>query len=317
VRRQRVLVDGREMELPSSLIASRGSEDHRVGDAGERRTRVGSVQGGPLEVVATLETTWLGGGALDTGEDGPDLWTNTARVSVEKPTPLFGRLAAAVGTTRWTYAFSGRNSLVAGTDRPFGSAQRLSLSLSDFQPVHEAWALVGAFGATWAAEDGADLADGFTWTFTGGVGHRISPSLDVGVGVILGHGFGESGLDVLAGPQFSWRPRPDWRVRLDGTTLDVAWQPSPSWELSAGGGLDGHRFRLDDRGPGAGYIVAESNFPLWMQARYRGLADLDLTLRLGLDVRREFTIEDASGSTLRTVGSDPSPYARLRLIWRL
>ena len=184
-----------------------------------------------------------------------------------------------------------------------------------FQPVSESWAIVLATDLRWHAEDGASLSDGFSWSFTAGVGYRPSEKLDLGLGFIVSDSFGDE-IFFIGGPQFDWRPNEKWRIALVGTEMEIQYNHNRSWQFGGGGGLIGHRFRLDGDGPGANFIASESRFPIYAQVRYRGINDLDLTWRMGVDITREFTIEDSAGRTISTFDSDPSPYVSFRAILR-
>ena len=310
--------DGRHPELPSHIVASsQGTSGTHVGDAVERRTKVGALEGGPVELVATLQSSLQFGSTLENGGDAPTLWTNRFRLSLEKPTPYFGRIGLYGEYARYDYEFSGPNGFVGGTERPFDLVHRMNVGLNVFQPVHEAWALFFAGGVTWAAEDGADLADGFGWNVTAGVGHRLSETFDVGLGVLLSQSVGENDLYFIGGPQFDWHPNEHWSIALEGTTLEISYKPNPDWELTGGGGFTGHRFRLRKDGPAAGGSFSESGFPLWVQARFLGLADLDFAVRAGVDLDRSFALINRGGSTVRILDADAAPFVSIRAIWRL
>ena len=309
---------GLPLEIPDHVIAmTQKAGDRRVGDAVERRTRVGTLHGGPPEFIVTYRTVYQWGTDLHDGAgNAPDLWTNQIRASWEQPLPLFGRFGLYGDYTNRKYEFNGRNDFVPGTDDPWGTAHRVAVGANLFQPVHEQWAVVIATDVRWHAEDGASLGDGFTWTITAGVGFRPSEKLDLGAGFILSDSFADD-LYFIGGPQVDWRPTDKWRFALVGTELEIQYDHNRAWQFGGGGGFVGHRFRLRKDGPQPNGIASESRFPIYLQARYRGIEDLDLTWRVGADVTREFTIEDASGRTLRTFESDPSPYISFRAIWRL
>lgn len=312
-----VRILGLTLEVPASVIAmTEASADDRVGDALERRTRVSSLYGGPPEFIVTYRSVYQFGTNLhDADGDSPDLWTNLFRVSYEQPLPVFGRLGIYGSYTNRDYEFEGPNPFIAGTDDPWGSVHQLAVGANLFQPVHERFAVFIATDFRWHVEDGQSFSKGASWAVTLGGGYRVSEKLDLGAGIIVQDTFGDE-VFILGGPQFDWRPNRTWRFVLSGTELDIQCNINRNWQLGAGGGFIGHRFRLDDEGPGANYIAAESRFPIYVQARYRGIDDLDMTLRVGTDITREFRIQDSGGNTLRTYESDPSPFVSFRAILR-
>lgn len=313
-----VRVLGMPVEIPESVIRrTQLGRDGRVGDAVERRTRVGGLRGGPAEFILTYRTDYQWGRDLDGGGgQAPDLWTNQFRVSWEQPLPLFGRFGLFGEYTNRKYEFHGENGFIPGTDDPWGTAHRIVVGANLFQPFHEQWAFVLAGDLRWHVEDGASLSDGMSWSLTAGVGWRPSKTLDLGAGFVVQDSFADD-LFFIGGPQVDWRPNERWRFAIVGTELEIQHSLNNAWQIGGGGGFTGHRFRLDGDGPGANQIAAESRFPIYLQARYRGVEDLDLTWRVGVDVTREFRIEDANGNTLRRFDSDPSPYVSFRAIWRL
>ncbi len=314
---QTVSIMGMPVHVPQSVIdLTQGGRDARVGDALERRTRVGSLRGGPAEWIGTFQTTYQWGTELDHPGDAPDLFTNRFRLSHELSTPLFGRLGIYGDYTNRNYTFSGTNGLIPGTEDPWGTAHRIAVGVNMFQPVAEAWAVFLATDVRWHAEDGADLSDGFTWSVTAGFGYRPSDVLDLGLGVIVSDSFAGE-LFIIGGPQFDWRPNKEWRFVLSGTQMEIQRNIGRSWQIAGAGAFLAHRFRLNDSGPLPSGIVAERRIPIWIQARYRGIPDLDMTLRVGVDLVREFRIENANGSTFGTHTTDPSPFVSFRAILRL
>lgn len=290
--------------------------DWRVGDALERRTRVGTLEGGPPEWIVTLRSEYQWSSDLNRdGGSSPDTWMNLARLSFEKPTPVFGRFGTYLEYTNWQNEFSGRNEFIPGTDEPWGTLHRLAAGANMFQPVSEAVAIFLAGDVRSHVEDGASLSDGFSWAVTVGAGWRVSDKLDLGAGVIVQDTFGDE-IFVIGGPQFDWRPSQAWRLVLSGTEMEVQWNPNTRWQVGAGAGLIGHRYRLAPDAPGLGQIAAESRAPVFLQVRYRGVESLDLTWRVGVDLWREFTIRDASGNWLRSYTSDPAPFVGFRGILR-
>lgn len=312
-----VRILGMPLEIPDHVIRlTEEGRDGRVGDAVERRTRVGSLYGGPPEFIVTYRTVYQWGTDLHDGAGtAPDLWSNQFRLSWEQPLPVFGRFGLYGDYTNRRYEFGGRNDFVPGTDDPWGTTHRIAIGANLFQPVHEQFAIVLAGDIRWHAEDGASLADGFTWSLTAGVGYRPSDKLDLGLGFIISDSFA-SDFYFIGGPQIDWRPNEKWRIALVGTELEIQYNHNSAWQFGGGGGFTGHRFRLAKDGPAPNQIASESRFPMYLQARYRGIDDLDLTWRIGADITREFTIEDQNGNTLRTFESDPSPYVSFRAILR-
>ncbi len=312
---------GSAEELPIGLITNPQNPTFGtpgVGAGRERRLEQDMATAGPWEVIVTGVSTYIWGGDLETGGDGPDEWWNNVRVAFEKPLDYYGRFGFVLSYANRQYMWSGSNDLIGGTDRPFENVHTLRANVNLFQPVSRSSVLVATFTATLSAADGADLADGFSWAVTAGGGHRFSPKFDAGLGVLISDGFGES-LFIIGGPQFDWRPSDQWQISLQGTQLDVAYKPTKQWEVGATGSFLGVRFRLPDDAPGdrPGGIVGESRLPIYLWARYRGREDFDLELRAGVDVWRYFTIEDRNGHAEYSVEMDPAPFVGLRAIWRL
>ncbi len=312
---------GSAQELPLGLVTNPQNPAFGtpgVGSAVERRKDDWLKTAGPWQVIVTGVSTYIWGGDLETGGDGPGEWWNNVRVSIEKPLDYFGRFGFVVSYANRRYDWSGPNSLIGGTDRPFENVDTLRANVNIFQPVSRSWVVVATVTASLSAADGADLGDGFSWSVTAGGGHRFSEKFDAGLGFIVSDNFGD-GLFVIGGPQFDWRPSERWQIALQGTQFDVAYKPSRAWEIGASAAFTGVRFRLPDDAPGnrPGGIVAESRLPVFLWARYRGQEAFDLELRAGVDVWRYFTIEDRNGHGEYSVELDPAPFVGMRAIFRL
>ncbi len=271
---------------------------------------------GPWKTILTASSAYVLSGNLQGGGAGPDLLTSGFKVAFQKPLDNYGEVSATLSYTHSQYDWSGANALFAAPGAPFESVHALGLGVNLFQPVSESWVVQGSAGVFVSAEQGADLTDGFSWNVTFGLGHRFSPQLDAGVGVLVSETFGD-GLFVIGGPQFTWKPRPGWQLSLQGTQLDLIHTPSPAWEIGIGGSFQGARFRLRENGPGAGGIVSDTRVPAYVRARYRGLSTLDVELRVGLDLWRYFTVENRQGVAERSFDVDGGVFLDLRAILRL
>jgi len=298
--------------VPSGLLENPSNPIfERVGQ-GERDLHTA----GPWKTILTASSSYVLAGNLQGGGDGPDLLTGGLKVAFQKPLDNYGEIGATLSYVHSQYDWSGTNAIFAAPGAPFESVHTLGVGVNLFQPVSESWAIQGAAGAFLSAEQGAALTDGFSWNVSFGVGHRFSPQLDAGVGVLLSETFGD-GLFFIGGPQFTWKPRPDWQLSLQGTQLDLIYTPSAVWEIGIGGAFQGVRFRLRDDGPGAGGIVSDTRVPAYVRARYRGLDALDVDLRVGMDLWRYFTIENRQGVAERSFDVDGGAFIDLRAILRL
>ena len=271
---------------------------------------------GPWKTLVVASSTYVLAGDVEGGGDGPSVWANGLRVSFQKPLDYFGKLGVNLSYTNRRYDWDGATAMFPGAIDPFENVHILRANVNLFQPISASWALVGSISGSMAAEDGADLTDGFSWGVTFGAGKRFSPTFDAGLGFLISDAFGES-LFIIGGPQFTWKPTPQWQLSLQGTQLDLVYRPNPSWELGLAGGFQGARFRLRESGPGAGGIVGDTRVPAYLRIRYRGMSALDLEFRAGYDLWRYFTIEDRNGHAERSVDVDGGPFVDLRAILSL
>jgi hypothetical protein len=295
---------------------TRGSDDPRgPGTAVERRFQ-GSQDPGPWQLVTTLESTWVRGGAFEVGGTAPDAWINRFGVSLEKPTGNYGRFGAFGSYTNRRYSWSGSNPLLPASAVPFDSVHTFQVGANQFQPLSENWGAFLMVVGSWSATEMSNLNDAFSWSVSGLIGRRITPKFDVGLGLIVGRLFAED-VYIFGGPQFGWRPTEEFSVTLEGTQLDFNYMPSGSWEFGLSGAFLISRFRLGEEAPQSSQIVQDWRLPIWARARYRGIRNLDVEVRAGLDAYRVWSIEDASGENGRSYASDPAPLVGLRLIWQL
>ena len=86
-----VRICGLPIHIPQHVIELGEAGDRRVGDAVERRTRVGSLYGGPPEFIVTYRMAYQWGTSLSNdGGTAPDLWTNQVNLLLRsKPWNLF------------------------------------------------------------------------------------------------------------------------------------------------------------------------------------------------------------------------------------
>lgn len=301
---------GREGRERSYWVSGEGE----IGTGIERRLDR-TQTAGPWEIYPTFTSLFAFGGRMNSGEDAPDRWDNRLRVSFEKPVVNFGRYGATIDYELQNYYFSGMNSFIPGTDRPWNAVHNLELGLNAFQPVHEEWAVIvnGLLG--WSAAAGAALAGGFSWSVTFGVGHRVNDDLDLGAGFIVSDRFAEEPF-FFGGPQFDWRPSEHWRFQLLGAQLDGAYRPNDDWEWGLTGGFATDRFRLRDEMPQAGRIVTDSRMPIYARLRYRGSDTADVEVRVGAEFLRRIIIEDSRGRNGIQFDADPALFFAVRWIQR-
>jgi hypothetical protein len=169
---------------------------------------------------------------------------------------------------------------------------------------------------SWSAAEGASLGDGMSWSVSGGVGHRFSDELDIGAGVAVSDRFNEE-IFIIGGPQFDWHPTEEFSIALSGAQLEAAYRPNDEWEWGIVGGFSASRFRLRDQAPQQGRIVTDTRLPIYLRLRWRGSKKVDVELRAGADVLRQFDIEDSQGRNGVAYDADAAPFFGLRWIQRL
>ncbi len=191
--------------------------------------------------------------------------------------------------------------------------QRVNLASMGATAFYEdgKWSGFGALNLSWAAEDGAAFADGFTGGGFGGVSYAFSPDLTLGVGLIV-----QSRLDddlvIVPIPTLRWTPDFDaqrrWTIEIGsqnagpvlGAGGTVSFRTSDQLTLSAGitGFGIGGEFRLRDDGPIRGGVGRDFSTPAVLSATWTPRPGIRVNGFAGANVFGNLQVLDSNGDKI-------------------
>jgi hypothetical protein len=186
-------------------------------------------------------------------------------------------------------------------------ALRLSAATVHFFDGH--WRGVAFASSSLHYEEGADVADG--GSYSGGVGaaYRFGPELTLGalLGAVTRI---EDDPSLFLMPYVEWKPSAHWTIRTemrDGVGLEgmVHVDEKGVWSLLARGVFSERRFRLGEDAVRPNGIFEDSRFTVMVGGRWQPHAHLSVSLILGWDLRQQYALEDESGREREEFESRP------------
>jgi hypothetical protein len=219
---------------------------------------------------------------------------------------------------------------------PWDDTNLVSYSLQVNYRANRDWAVFAGPILGFAAEDGADWGDAFTYGASAGVRYQASKDFAIGLGVI-GIQEIENNASVLPLVLVNWkitddlrlgnaRPQPGLR---GGAGIELAWAFAPKWEAAIGGAYDRRRFRLNDDAHamavnssmamvGARDGVGENtSFPIYARLSYHPDSHWSITALGGALLAGELRLEDSDGDKLASEDYDTAPFVGLAVSWRM
>lgn len=233
------------------------------------------------------------------------------RVDVEPGLDLlFSRSFGAslgLGFSHHRYDFEGAD----GPD-PWGDVESFRLSAFVRYALDDRWALFGGPSLRFAAERGADLADGASVGGFAGAAFAVSGTLRIGPGV---GAFTEIEDRAVVFPFLlvDWEFAPAWSLstgRGPGATrgpgLTVAWAFADDFSVALGARWEELRFRLDDGGSAPGGVGEDESFPLFLELAYRPAPRARVSLYAGASLGGRLRRLDAGGREIEDRDYDPA-----------
>lgn len=216
-----------------------------------------------------------------------------------------------------SYDFSPKGAYTWEDIHTFGLISLLKYSLDRQKHVYAG----GVFRL--AAEDGADFGDAVGGGGIAGFLYVHSPRL------IYGFGLGvlsqlEDDTVVMPFPTLDWRFGEGWKLAAGfselaasfGLGLELSRQLGEAWNLAGGVLLQGHRFRLDDKGPNPDGVGEVSSVPLYAQLTWSPRPAVQIEAVAGGAMAGEMRVEDKRGRKIGDDDYDPSLMLGLRMLLR-
>ncbi len=219
-------------------------------------------------------------------------------------------LDAEIGYEFNSYDFSGSTGF--GALNPWDDVHTVRIRTLLRWRMNEEWSFVGGPIFEFAAEDGADLGDGFNVGGVVSAAYRVNDDLTLGGGVLL---VSEIEDDVAVFPVIivNWRISDQWRVRNSlapfggyGGGLEAVWTLSENWDLAFGTQFQWRQFKLDDTGTAPNGVGEEFSIPLYVNARWNATPNVSISAAIGISVGGEVEIQTSSGSTISNEDYDPT-----------
>lgn len=249
-------------------------------------------------------STGVLGGEIDGDSDQIDLLINTIDLSASKSLWRGSSLSLGMTYEHRHYDIEGENTFFAGTNDPFEDVHTVGARVSVFQGISRTWGAFFRAGIRASAERGADLEDGISANGILGIGHQFTDDFRAGVGVLVSHRF-ERSLLVIPGIQFDWKIHEHWRLQTRGLGAALLYTPCDSWTFALRGRFQSRRFRLEDDADTEEGIIRDRRIPVSVTATWRPNPDLSIGLEAGLDVHRNFRVEDDDGDEISDRNVDP------------
>ncbi len=219
-------------------------------------------------------------------------------------------LNAELGYEFNSYDFSGSTGF--GALDPWEDVHTVRIRTLLRWRMNEDWSFVGGPVFEFAAEDSADLGDGFTVGGIVSAAYRVNDDLTLGGGVLL---VSEIEDDVAVFPVIivNWKINDQWKVRNSlapfgghGGGLEAVWTLSENWDLAFGTSFQWRQFKLDDTGTAPNGVGEEFSIPLYVNARWNATHNVSISAAIGISVGGEVEIQTSSGSTISNEDYDPT-----------
>lgn len=239
-------------------------------------------------------------------------------VAVTRVGPLLGvRIAPretsffdfSLGAEFSFYDFDGATGLAADGDPADNFAEYLVGARYTGQ-VNEDWWWFAGGNASWAAEDGADLGDGFTASGIVGATYAVNERLSIGGGLVVRSRIEDDPL-IYGLPVINWRINEQWTLETLSNSLRLTYAPSEDWAVYVAGGWESREYRLGDEGPLPDGVMRDDRIPIVLGAVIRPGENIELDIAAGSTVWSEFEFRDSTGAEIAEADADPALLAMI------
>lgn len=210
-----------------------------------------------------------------------------------------------------SYQFDDATGFIEGTDDPFETVHRVSLSALYGVQQTEHWGWFAGGSVTMSGEDGADFGESLSWGVLGGARYRLSENVTIGFGAGVRTRLEESAIFIPV-VQLDWKINEQWSLSNAGQTgLTLAYRPTQTWTFTASAAWEMRNFRLDEDGPLPGGVVEERRFPVAIGAIWRPAPRLSISGAIGAHFGQSFEVSDEDGDEVADVDADTTPFLAL------
>jgi len=210
------------------------------------------------------------------------------------------------------YDFSGATGLVPGVADPFNDVYETGLGFLVVGDPHRDHSWFAGFELTLGGEDEVDLRDSVSVGGAGGWRYVAGDDLTMSFGIAARSRL-EDDPWLIPYLLFDWRIDERWRLRSEGTAVELSAQVSDTLEVTAGAELFLRQYRLNDDNPLPDGVVQNEEIDASLGLRWQPNDKLAVELEGGVLVWREFRSLDDSGAKLTEIETDPAAFAALSI----
>jgi hypothetical protein len=226
-----------------------------------------------------------------------------------------------VGSGAAFYDFDGdRRFLDTGrtSGDPFDELIETVFSVGGRYLVNDAWAVLTRTFLTSRHEDDASFGSGVQGGGMVAAGYNWRDRVSVIAGVGLGSRMAESGVKISPVFQGKWQINDRFKFVINGFEAELESKITEAFLLSAFGGIEGKRYRLEDRGGTIGKgTVRDRRKLVGLRGDWRMNSRWRVRTELGSILDQELKVEDSDGDTFDKAHSDGLAfYGSLRVEYR-
>jgi len=155
-------------------------------------------------------------------------------------------------------------------------------------------------------------SDSFTISALGLLGYKVTPTLDLALGV--GAGYSLRDARVLGALGLIWRPNDQWILQLTPPIIAIGWRPDRQWTIAAVAYPGGESWEVAETADG----VRQVNLDLWRAAlsvEYRIGDHWRAGARAGVSFGGELELRDSDARVLSSSDLETAPFAALAVRW--
>lgn len=205
------------------------------------------------------------------------------------------------------YDWKDATGFVAGKTEPVRETYDTTLSARFSSRLNDQW--IGFIGGdiNSSAEWGADFGDSLTYGGMIGATYLVNESFSIGAALSVRSRL-EEDVRVIPVPVFDWKIDQQWRLGTSaGRSLRLSYAPSSTWMVFADLGYESSEYRLDEDGASPEGVFRDTRVPVSSGVAYLPTERVTISLIGGVNVYREFILDDRNGNRVRKDKSKPSP----------
>ncbi len=301
-----------------TLLAILVSASARATDVDDRIEEIEeAIEAKPDEefVFDWLSSPWirfrLGGNVIPDADFGSaDVTSTRVAASVKLLIPASERLAfrAVVRSGAAFYDFDGdKRFLDTGrtSGDPFDELIETVFSVGGRYRVNDTWAVLGRSFLTSRHEEGASFGSGIQGGGMVGAVFNWRDRINVIAGVGLGSRMTKGGVRISPVLQGTWRINDRLKLVVDGLQGRLTGKINEGFRLSAFGGVESKRYRLEDREGAIGKgSIRDRRKLVGVRGDWRMSSHWRLRTELATILDQELKVEDSDGDKFDTSHSD-------------